>query len=76
LRDCWNKREASAGSASRLTTSGVTHHRSRHNQHIGSRRVGLTLERARLIRRRPGVARSIELAVDPQVLPTLQPILG
>jgi DNA-binding MarR family transcriptional regulator len=35
----------------------------------------LALDRAGLIRRHPGVARSIELAVDPQVLPTLQPIL-
>jgi DNA-binding MarR family transcriptional regulator len=33
----------------------------------------LTLERAGLIRRRPGVARSIEVLVDPDALPTLRP---
>jgi hypothetical protein len=33
----------------------------------------LTLERAGLIRRRPGVARSIELLVEPQSLPPLRP---
>jgi DNA-binding MarR family transcriptional regulator len=33
----------------------------------------LTLERAGLIRRRPGVARSIELLVDPDALPPLRP---
>jgi DNA-binding MarR family transcriptional regulator len=33
----------------------------------------LTLERARLIRRQPGVARSIELLVDHNSIPTLQP---
>jgi DNA-binding MarR family transcriptional regulator len=32
----------------------------------------LTLERARLIRRQPGVARSIQVAVDPQFLPPLR----
>ena len=32
----------------------------------------LTLERARLIRRRPGVARSIELLIDPETLPILR----
>jgi DNA-binding MarR family transcriptional regulator len=32
----------------------------------------LTLERARLIRRQPGVARSIQLLVAPQALPILQ----
>jgi Mn-dependent DtxR family transcriptional regulator len=31
----------------------------------------LTLERAGLIRRQPGVARSIELLVDPEPLPAL-----
>jgi Mn-dependent DtxR family transcriptional regulator len=31
----------------------------------------LTLERAGLIRRQPGVARSIELLVDPEALPAL-----
>lgn len=31
----------------------------------------LTLERAGLIRRRPGVARSIELLIDPEILPVL-----
>jgi DNA-binding MarR family transcriptional regulator len=34
----------------------------------------LTLERSRLIRRQPGVARSIELLVDHNSIPTLQPI--
>ena len=33
----------------------------------------LTLERAGLIRRRPGVARSIQLLVLPEALPPLQP---
>ena len=33
----------------------------------------LALERAGLIRRRPGVARSIEVLVDPQALPPLRP---
>jgi DNA-binding MarR family transcriptional regulator len=32
----------------------------------------LTLERARLIRRQPGVARSIQLLVAPEALPILQ----
>jgi DNA-binding MarR family transcriptional regulator len=32
----------------------------------------LTLERAGLIRRRPGVARSIELLIDPEILPVLR----
>jgi len=32
----------------------------------------LTLERAGLIRRQPGVARSIQLALDPQLLPPLR----
>ncbi len=32
----------------------------------------LTLERARLIRRRPGVPRSIEVLVPPENLPVLQ----
>jgi DNA-binding MarR family transcriptional regulator len=32
----------------------------------------LTLERAGLIRRKPGVARSIELLVDPEDLPVLR----
>jgi hypothetical protein len=32
----------------------------------------LTLERAGLIRRQPGRARSIEVLVDPQALPVLQ----
>ena len=32
----------------------------------------LTLERTGLIRRQPGVARSIQLLVDPQLLPVLQ----
>jgi hypothetical protein len=34
----------------------------------------LTLERAHLIRRRSGVARSIELLVDPETLPALQTV--
>jgi DNA-binding MarR family transcriptional regulator len=34
----------------------------------------LTLERAGLTRRQPGVARSIELLIEPDRLPTLQPI--
>lgn len=33
----------------------------------------LTLERAGLIRRRPGAPRSIEILVPPEDLPTLQP---
>jgi hypothetical protein len=33
----------------------------------------LTLERTGLIRRQPGVARSIEVLVAPQCLPLLQP---
>ena len=33
----------------------------------------LTLERAGLIRRQPGIARSIELLVDPTSLPELEP---
>ena len=34
----------------------------------------LTLERAGFIRRQPGLARSIELLVEPDSLPRLQPI--
>ncbi|MDX8528463.1 MarR family transcriptional regulator, partial [Mesorhizobium sp. MSK_1335] len=34
----------------------------------------ITLERAGWIRRQPGVARSIELLLDPDSLPKLQPI--
>jgi DNA-binding MarR family transcriptional regulator len=33
----------------------------------------LTLERTGLIRRRPGVARSIEVLVEPEALPPLRP---
>ena len=33
----------------------------------------LTLERAGLIRRQPGVARTIEVLVDPECLPLLRP---
>jgi len=33
----------------------------------------LTLERAGLIRRRPGVARNIELLIEPERLPPLRP---
>ena len=36
----------------------------------------LTLERLRLISRKPGVARSIELLIDPQVLPKLEPVIS
>ena len=36
--------------------------------------MALTLERAGLIRRQPGLARSIELLVEPDSLPRLQPI--
>ena len=35
-------------------------------------RMVLTLERAGLIRRQPGVARSIELLIDPEDLPVLR----
>ena len=34
----------------------------------------LTLERAGLIRRQPGVARSIELLVEPEQLPILRAV--
>jgi DNA-binding MarR family transcriptional regulator len=34
----------------------------------------ITLERAGLIQRQPGLARSIELLVEPESLPRLQPI--
>jgi SOS-response transcriptional repressor LexA len=34
----------------------------------------LTLERRKLIRREPGVARSIQLLVQPENLPKLQPV--
>jgi DNA-binding MarR family transcriptional regulator len=33
----------------------------------------VTLERAGLIRRRPGAARSIQLLINPNILPPLQP---
>jgi DNA-binding MarR family transcriptional regulator len=33
----------------------------------------VTLERARLIRRKPGLARSIELIINPELLPKLVP---
>ncbi len=33
----------------------------------------LTLERAGLIRRQPGMARSIEVLIDPECLPLLRP---
>jgi len=36
----------------------------------------LTLERLGLISRTPGSARSIKLLVDPQILPTLQPVIS
>ena len=35
--------------------------------------MALTLERAGLIRRRPGVARSVVLLVEPECLPPLRP---
>jgi DNA-binding MarR family transcriptional regulator len=34
----------------------------------------LTLERAGLIRRQPGMARSIEVLIDPECLPLLRPL--
>jgi DNA-binding MarR family transcriptional regulator len=34
----------------------------------------LNLERAGLIRRQPGLARSIELLIEPDTIPSLQPI--
>ena len=34
--------------------------------------MGLTLERAGLIRRQPGMARSIEVLIDPECLPLLR----
>lgn len=34
--------------------------------------MALTLERAGLIKRQPGVARSIELLIDPENLPILR----
>ena len=37
------------------------------------RQLLITLERAGLIRREPGVARSIELLIDPGILPPLLP---
>ncbi|MCO6180736.1 MarR family transcriptional regulator [Ciceribacter sp. RN22] len=33
----------------------------------------LTLERAQLIRRQPGIARTIELLIEPDILPRLRP---
>jgi len=36
-------------------------------------RMVVVLERKKLIRRTPGVARSIELLADPEELPKLQP---
>jgi len=36
----------------------------------------LTLERLGFIRRMPGSARSIELRIDPQTLPKLQPVIS
>jgi DNA-binding FadR family transcriptional regulator len=36
----------------------------------------ITLERAELIQRQPGVARSIQLLIDPSALPTLLPIVN
>jgi SOS-response transcriptional repressor LexA len=36
----------------------------------------LTLERLGLISRKPGVARSIALLVDPHTLPKLQPVIS
>ena len=34
--------------------------------------MGLTLERSGLIRRQPGIARSIKVLVDPEALPPLR----
>lgn len=36
----------------------------------------LTLERKGLISRKPGIARSIDLLVDPDILPKLQPVIS
>ena len=36
----------------------------------------LTLERLGFISRKPGIARSIKLRVDPQALPKLQPVIS
>jgi len=36
----------------------------------------LTLERLGFISRKPGIARSIELRVDPETLPKLQPVIS
>jgi SOS-response transcriptional repressor LexA len=36
----------------------------------------LTLERQGFIRRHPGVARSIQLLIDPEILPKLQPAIS
>jgi len=36
----------------------------------------LTLERRGFISRKPGVARSIQLLVDPETLPRLQPVIS
>ena len=36
----------------------------------------LTLEHSRLIRRKLGVARSIEILVPPEILPKLQPVIS
>jgi SOS-response transcriptional repressor LexA len=36
----------------------------------------LTLERQGFIRRHPGVARSIQLLIDPEILPKLQPVIS
>jgi len=36
----------------------------------------LTLERQGWITRKPGVARSIQLLVDPEVVPKLQPVIS
>ena len=36
----------------------------------------LTLERQGFISRKPGIARSIDLLVDPDILPKLQPVIS
>jgi hypothetical protein len=36
----------------------------------------LTLERQGLIRRQQGVARSIQILIDPKILPKLQPVIS
>jgi hypothetical protein len=44
-----------------------------HIDAVGGRPPHLKLEQAGLIKRQPGVARSITLAIDPKALPELDP---